>query len=100
MVNKKKNRFCIFCFAVQPYFGLQLSIASFFARWPSLSIRVELKTGYAPFYNQNSQVIKSASFTNATNAVIVVVVSIHDYVEEINYNDLVKIFPIISKCHK
>ena len=81
-------------------FELQLSIASFFARWPSLSIRVELKTGYAPFYNQSSQVIKNASFTNATKAVTVVVLSIHDYVEEINYNGLVKIFPIISKCQK
>ena len=81
-------------------FELQLSIASFFARWPSLFIRVELKTGYAPFYNQNSQVIKNASFTNATKAVTVVVLSIHDYVEEISYNDLVKIFPIISKCQK
>ena len=43
---------------------------------------------------------KNASFTNTTKAVTVVVVSIHDYVEEIYYNDLVKIFPIISKCHK
>lgn len=67
-------RFYIFCFAVKPYFGLQLSIALFFARWPSLSIRVELKTGYVPFYNQNSQVIKNASFTHATKAVTVVVV--------------------------
>ena len=43
---------------------------------------------------------KNASFTNTTKAVTVVAVSIHDYVEEIYYNDLVKIFPIISKCHK
>ena len=61
---------------------------------------MELKTGYVPFYNQNSQVIKNASFSNATKAVTVVFVSIHDYIEEINYDDLVKIFPIISKCHK